>query len=160
MRLTPWRRLLEGHNVGKRPTLRCLSWPLFAAVLVTSLGCPERKVGSGADASVAPPPPKTGPGSIRGEVLFNGQVPPNEPLPKAASAQCPQAPATDERVLVAGGRLRSVVVRISGNPPPDGSAAKEPVSLELKSCVYRPRVQGAVAGQLLRITNGDAIPHK
>lgn len=143
--------------------MRCLFWPLLAAVLVTNLGCPERKrgpdAGSPADASVAPPQPKTGPGSIKGEVLFNGQVPPNEPLPKAASELCPKAPALDEQVLVASGRLRNVMVRISGNPPPDGPAP-EPAAVELKSCVYQPRVQGGVAGQLLRISNGDTIPHK
>jgi plastocyanin len=96
---------------------------------------------------------------IVGEVLFNGQVPPNEPLPKAASAQCPQGPAVDEKVLVANGRLRNVVVRISGNPPP-GDSATGTAALELKSCVYRPRVQGAVAGQTLKISNGDSTPHK
>jgi len=108
---------------------------------------------------VAPPLPKTGPGSIAGEVLFNGQVPPNEPLPKAASEACPKAPSVDERVLVVSGRLRNVVVRISSNPPPNGPAP-EPAALELKSCVYQPRVQGGVAGQLLRISNGDTVPHK
>jgi len=150
-------------NVGRSPTLRCLFWPLLAAALVTSLGCPDRKRGPEAgapDASVAaPPPPKTGPGSITGEVLFNGQVPPNDPLPKAAGEQCPKGPAVDEKVLVASGRLRNVVVRISGNPPPDGSAPG-PAALELKSCVFRPRAQGAVAGQVLKISNGDTIPHK
>jgi hypothetical protein len=144
--------------------LRCLFWPLLAVTLLASLGCPERKRGpeaGPADASVAPPPPKTGPGSIVGEVLFNGQVPPNEPLPKAAIEQCPKGPAVDEKVLVASGRLRNVAVRISGNPPPDSSAAPaEPAALELKGCVYRPRVQGAVAGQVLKISNGDTIPHK
>jgi hypothetical protein len=140
--------------------LRYLFWTLLAAALVTSLGCPERKrgpdAGSPADASVAPP--KTGPGSIAGEVLFNGQVPSNEPLPKAASELCPKAPAVDERVLVTSGRLQNVVVRISANPP-DG-AAPQPAALELKNCVYQPRVQGGMAGQLLRISNGDTIPHK
>jgi hypothetical protein len=142
--------------------VRILSWSLLAATVVTSLGCPERKfgpdAGASADASVAAPP-KTGPGSIVGEVLFNGQVPPNEPLPKAAAEQCPKGPSVDERVLVASGRLRNVVVRISGNPPADGPAPK-PAALELKNCAYHPRVQAAVAGQPLRITNGDAGPHK
>ncbi|HVE86129.1 MAG TPA: carboxypeptidase regulatory-like domain-containing protein [Myxococcales bacterium] len=134
---------------------------MLALAAVTSLGCPERKRGpeGSLDASVASAP-KTGPGSIAGEVLFNGQVPPNEPLPKAASEACPQAPAVDERVLVANGRLRNVVVRISGNPPPSEGSPPGPATLELKSCVYRPRVQGAVAGQQLKISNGDAIPHK
>ncbi len=138
--------------------MRYLFWPLLAVALVTSLGCPERKrgpdAGSPADASVAAP--KTGPGSITGEVLFNGQVPPNEPLPKAASELCPKAPAVDEKVLVAGGRLRNVVVRISSNPPPDGPAP-EPAALELKNCAYQPRVQGAVAGQPLRSSHGDTF---
>ena len=142
--------------------MRFLFWPLLAVTLVTSLGCPDKKRGPeggpSMDASVAAPP-KTGPGSIKGEVLFNGQVPPNEPLPKAAAAACPQAPATDEKVMVANGRLRSVVVRISSNGPPDGAAPESP-AIELKNCTYRPRVQAAVAGQMLKITNGDTTPHK
>jgi hypothetical protein len=139
---------------------------LLTVAVVTSLGCPDKKRGPegspSADASVAATPetPKTGPGSIKGEVLFNGQVPPNEPLPKAASAQCPQAPALDEKVLVANGRLQNVVVRISGNPPPSEGSTPGAAALELKSCVYRPRVQGAVAGQVLKISNGDTVPHK
>ena len=142
--------------------MRSLFWPLLAVAAVTSLGCPEKKQGpeNGAPDATAAVPPKTGPGSIKGEVLFNGQVPPNEPLPKAASAACPQAPAVDEKVLVANGRLRNVAVRISSNAPPGGAAPAEPAALELKNCVYRPRVQGAVTGQALKITNGDATPHK
>lgn len=139
--------------------MRYLFWPLLAAVLVTSFGCPDRKRGTeSADASVAAPP-KTGPGSIAGEVLFNGQVPANEPLPKAAAAACPQAPPMDERVMVVNGRLRNVVVRISSNGPADGAAPESP-ALQLKNCVYQPRVQGAMAGQSLKIANGDTTPHK
>lgn len=149
------------------PTSQRLWWYLLAASVVTGLGCPDRKTaqadaGAPADAAVAVvAPPKTGPGSVMGEVLFNGQVPPNEPLPKTASAQCPRAPAADERVLVTNGRLQNVLVRITGNaPPPAASAPEQPAALELKDCTYRPRVQGAVAGQVLRITNGDTTPHK
>src|SRR3954467_12866869 len=61
---------VTSHDVGRRPTLRFLFWLLFTVTLVTSLGCPERKLGPeggpSSDASVAAPP-KTGPGLIVGE---------------------------------------------------------------------------------------------
>ena len=98
---------------------------LLALCALMGTGCHESKEGPAgskpADASAAvavtPTPPPTGPGSIQGEVLFNGQVPPPEPL-KGAAAKCAGAPSVDEVIAVKGGRLENVLVRISTNAPP------------------------------------------
>jgi hypothetical protein len=67
---------------------------------------------------------------------------------------CARAGVTDETVVVvdARGGVKDAFVSLSGK----GLASKppsEPVVIDQKGCMYRPRVTGVVRGQSLQIEN-------
>jgi plastocyanin len=96
-------------------------------------------------------------GSIEGEVLFSGQAPAPQPLKRGVDPVCSKTPMNDETVLVTGGKLANVLVRLEGAPA--SPAPTEPVVVDQTECMYRPRVQGAVKGQPLHIKNSDKTLH-
>jgi len=145
------------------------------ATLLSGLGgCEGKRSEPAAPAKVpvpvttkpAPPPPKpaakpapVGRGRVVGRVVFSGQAPERKLLDRSQDPFCEKIEARDESVLVnANGTLRNVLVRVVGleaaaKPPP------EPAELNQKDCVFRPRVQGVVAGRKVAIKNGDATLH-
>ena len=82
-----------------------------------------------------------------------GRRPWTAPLDPACDAQVP-----DETVLVKDGKLANVLVRLTGALP-RVAVPTVPVVIDQQGCTYRPRVQGAMAGQTIQIRNSDGTLH-
>lgn len=114
-------------------------------------------VAAPAPAPVAPAPAPAGKGSVEGSVSLTGTPPTMEPLKRGSDPVCAKTPMNDESALVHGGKIENVLVRIKGAP--NAPAVTDALEVDQKDCMYRPRVQGAVAGQSLSIKNTDATLH-
>lgn len=98
-------------------------------------------------------------GSIRGTIRASGAVPAAKAPDFKSDAFCAKNGATQEDpVIVKDGKLANAVVRIL-----DGAAQVTPpadaVNVDQTGCVYKPRIQGAIAGQKVQVRNGDATLH-
>jgi plastocyanin len=98
-----------------------------------------------------------GRGAITGEVVLSGSPPTMQPLKRGVDPTCAKGAPTDEQVLVRNGKLLNVVVRVLGTP--SKPAPSSTVVLDQEGCTFKPRVQGAVAGQVVEIRNSDGILH-
>ncbi|HKQ68100.1 MAG TPA: carboxypeptidase regulatory-like domain-containing protein [Polyangiaceae bacterium] len=104
--------------------------------------------------------PSAGSGSVTGTIAFAGKAPEAAELPRKADPVCAAKPMKSNEVVVNGnGTLKDVLVRIApgsvkGKFPADGT-----VSVKQEDCMYVPRVQGAVAGQVVSIENTDKTMH-
>jgi len=92
-------------------------------------------------------------------VTFSGTPPAPKLLDRSQDPFCARTKAFDESVLVGrDGGLRNVLVRVldpgEETPPPT-----EPAVVDQKDCVFRPRVQGVIAGQKVAVKNADATLH-
>lgn len=67
----------------------------------------------------------------------------------------------DESVIVGndGGVQNAFVYVRRGAAKLNYPTPKEPVELVQKDCMYRPRVQGMMVGQTLRVINSDSLTH-
>ena len=97
-------------------------------------------------------------GSIKGHVLFEGDPPAQETLKRDSDPKCSKE-KTDEKVVVAKGKLRDVLVRIKNGTTGKHAAPANPVFIDQKDCMYTPRVVGIVAGQKLQVRNSDQTFH-
>lgn len=119
---------------------------------VPAAGAPE-------PAAEAQKPPPAGRGTVVGRVTLSGPAPERKLLDLSQDPFCAKTKAWDESVLVGvDGGLKDVFVRVAdvteqADPP------AEPAVLDQTACVYRPRVQGVVAGRRLEVRNGDATLH-
>jgi plastocyanin len=92
-------------------------------------------------------------------VAFTGKAPEMPMLKRDADPYCAKTKMKAEDVVVnSNGTLKNVIVRIT-NVTGDFPAPKEPVTVLQDQCMYRPRVQGAVAGQSIMVKNGDQTLH-
>jgi len=144
--------------------MRRAQWVALAVLLAAGCKKEEQKP--------APPPPEpvalapagdagpaapAGPGVIRGVVDLTGEPPQMPVLKRGTDPVCAKTPMRDEAVLVKGGKLQNVFVRITQNLP--GRVPSTPVVVDQTECMYRPRVQGAVDGQILEVKNTDPTLH-
>jgi plastocyanin len=158
--------------VRKRKYAHWMAAPLAVAWLVVASGAcdrntgepPERAVAEGeaprAEAPAPEPYVPEGPlGAIEGRVVLEGDAPERVPLRRGSDPFCARTEMLSETVVAsADGGLQDVFVRVHGEElkaPP----SREPVVIDQTECMYRPRVQGAVAGQTLRVKNSDATLH-
>ncbi len=109
----------------------------------------------------APPEPDGPVGVIEGRIVLSGEAPERVPLQRGSDPVCAQSDMLTESVVTGDdGGLKDVFVRVDGGdedlraPAPDG-----PVVVDQEACMYRPRVQGAVTGQTLRVKNSDSTLH-
>lgn len=109
-----------------------------------------------APAAAAPAGP---PGSIKGTVDFTGTAPTMAPLKRDADPVCAKKKMTDEAVVVKGGKLANVFVRISSPVAGSFELPKEPLVIAQQDCMYRPRVVAGMEGQEIQIKNGDPTLH-
>jgi hypothetical protein len=58
-----------------------------------------------------------------------------------------------------GGGLKNVIVRVTGGVSGHYDPPATPATVDQQACMYRPRVQGIVLGQPLKITNSDQTLH-
>ena len=117
---------------------------------------------SKAPAARGPIDPATA-GTLRGVVRFDGTPPPRKEMAIGNSAGCehhPVPPLTED-LIVADGLVENVFVHVKKGlekvevPP----APAEPVVLDQRGCMYRPRVVGMRAGQKLAVRNSDGATH-
>ena len=113
--------------------------------------------GAGTSVASAPAPVVRGNSTISGEVQLVGTPPAMQPLKLGADPICASESSYDEQVIAPGGRLSNVFVRIADAPPepPPGTT----VVVDQAHCIFRPRLQGAVRGQVIQIRNGDRTLH-
>ncbi len=104
-------------------------------------------------------PVAEGSGTITGQVDFTGEAPEMPDLKRDADPFCAKTPMKAETVVVNENKtLRNVLVRIKPGTV-KGPAATEPIKVEQHDCMYRPRIQGAMADQEIMIHNGDPTTH-
>jgi hypothetical protein len=97
-------------------------------------------------------------GSIKGHVLFEGDPPAQETLKRDSDPKCSKEKA-DEKIVVAKGKLRDVLIRVKNGGAGKHAAPAAPVLIDQKDCMYTPRVVGIVAGQKLQVRNSDGTFH-
>jgi len=149
-----------------------LAW-LTSLALAAALGC-SKPTSSGPPASssssaaaaepsvpTAAEDPRPGVGTVEGTVLFVGKPPPQLDIPRQADPICAAKPMKSNEVVVGpGGALKDVLVRIApGAVKGKFTPPAEPVLVHQQDCMYVPRVQGAVAGQVVQIENMDKTMH-
>jgi plastocyanin len=98
------------------------------------------------------------PGWITGTVKYLGKAPARPSVDRSSDPSC-GAPVESEAVVVAGGKLADVHVRIQSGTAGKHEVPKAPVVIKQTGCAYRPRVVGAMAGQKLVVENGDPTMH-
>lgn len=116
--------------------------------------------------AAAPRPAAAGPrppGVIKGTVIFEGTPPERTQVPRFSDPYCAKTEMLSEDVIVTGGKLKDVLVRIkNGSLPaaaPPAAAAVAPAVIDQKDCRYAPHVFGVVAGQKLAVHSSDATFH-
>lgn len=102
-------------------------------------------------------------GTIKGRVKLSGPLPGNPVIRMGMDPKCAQANAgtrvvQETVVAAADGSLANVFVRLQGTFPQTAVPA-EPVVLDQRGCVYRPRVLGVRVGQVLQVKNSDDLLH-
>ena len=102
-------------------------------------------------------------GTIKGHIRLSGKLPGNPVIRMGKDPMCAQmnrgTQVVQETVVAsADGSLANVFVELQGKFPQTPVPA-EPVTIDQRSCVYRPRVVGARVGQTLQIRNDDALLH-
>ncbi len=110
-------------------------------------------------AAPAVPAIPAGKGVVRGAVTFSGTVPAAADVPPSNDPACEGMAMKDASVLVKGGKLANVLVRVRGTVPGAPAAPSTPVLVDQSKCTYVPRVQGAVSGQPVAFKNSDGTLH-
>jgi hypothetical protein len=107
----------------------------------------------------SPPVPRGPTGSLRGTVTFKGVAPTPAAMAFSSDPACEGMERTDQSVRVKNGRLENALVRVRGEVKGQPSTPVPPAVIDQHQCTYRPRVQGAVAGQPVVIKNSDGTLH-
>jgi len=130
--------------------------------LVLLAGCGKKETAEdqpAAPAAAATPIDPATVASVSGTVKFDGAAPKPAKIDMSQDANC-QGSNTAENVIVANGDLANVFVYVKeglGNRTFD--TPKDPVTLTQVGCKYRPHVLGVMAGQTIKIVNGDPTTH-
>jgi hypothetical protein len=95
-------------------------------------------------------------GEVRGRVRYAGAPPTARALEVTKDRGACGESSPDEGLLVSGGGLANVVVRIAapGAPPPPREAV-----LDQRGCRFVPHVQAVPVGSRLVLLNGDPVLH-
>jgi plastocyanin len=105
----------------------------------------------------------SGRGTIKGHIKLMGKLPGNPIIRMGMDPKCAQA-NRGTRVIqeyvaaTIDGSLANVFVRLQGTFP-QTPVPTDPVVLDQRACVYRPRVVGARVGQTLQVKNSDDWMH-
>ena len=122
---------------------------------------PAANTGSGAGTGAAANTgtPSGPPGSIEGVVKFTGKAPEMKELPKPTDPVCAAAKPKENNVIVNGGGLKDVLVRIVVGGAKAGDVPTTAPQLKQVGCMYEPRMLGVVAGQDIEVINADKTMH-
>jgi len=108
------------------------------------------------------PPAAAGPrppGVIKGTVIFEGTPPERSKVARFSDPYCAKTEMLSEDVIVTGGKLKDVLVRIKNGSLPAATPPAAAAVIDQKDCRYAPHVFGVVAGQKLAVHSGDATFH-
>jgi len=144
---------------------------LGATLAGSTSGC-NKKSEPASEPAAAPAPAATAPaaatlgvagafgtGVISGTVKLKGKAPEMKAV-TTPDPFCARHPVKEEDVLVgAGNGLRNVVVRVVKGATGTYEAPKTAAVVDQSGCMYRPRVQVAMAGQPVQIQNSDQTLH-
>src|SRR3954471_20010498 len=133
----------------------CLVPICLALAAMSAVGCSKKEKESESSEPAADPekptaaekaePASAGFGTISGSVAFVGKPPEAKELPRKADPVCAAKPMKDNEVIVSGGMLKDVLVRIApGSVKGKFAAPDQPVTVKQEDCMYVPRLQGAV----------------
>ena len=140
---------------------------LALAAFACSKGGEKKKIepaGDGDDPGTATQPvvvkPPPGPkGKVTGSIKLSGDVPEMPLLRRGSDPVCAKTEQRAETILKnADGTLSNVVVRVKPGTVPAWRPG-EAIRISQSECMYRPRVQAAVAGQKLVVGNVDQTAH-
>jgi plastocyanin len=137
-----------------------------SAFVIGGAACKEK---STAPAPTAPPaaeapaasnaPGALGTDVIRGTAHFSGKAPEAKAI-TTPDPFCARQGIKEEEVMVgAGGGLKNVFVHVVKGASGTYPAPEAQASVDQNGCMYRPRVQGVIAGQTVQIKNSDQTLH-
>jgi len=113
-----------------------------------------------ATAPALPGAPAPGVNVIKGTVKLNGTAPEMKMLKREADPFCGKVAMKDEEVIVSpAGGIKNVLVRLTRGVTGSYPAPTTPANIDQTDCMFRPRMQGIMAGQPLSIRNGDQTLH-
>ena len=129
---------------------------VWIGIVGSALGaCQCRR--DGTTSSPSPVPTTAGaPGRLTVTAVYDGAPPVPKRIRGDGSATCGNS-LVDESVVVRGGKLANVVVRVLGAPAPP--APSEHARLVQHGCAYRPHVLAIAAGQALDVASADDTMH-
>lgn len=97
--------------------------------------------------------------TVSGTVKFDGAAPKAAKIDMSQDANC-KGTNTAEGVVVSDGHLANVFVYVKeGLGGRTFDTPKEEVTLNQSGCKYHPHVLGAMAGQTIKVVNGDPTTH-
>jgi plastocyanin len=142
-------------------------WSLSASLgLLLLAGCGKKET---AEEQPAAPAPAAAPASapidaataatVSGTVKFDGAAPKPAKIDMSQDPNC-QGANIAENIVVSDGHLANVFVYVKeglGNRTFD--VPKDEITLIQSGCRYRPHVLGVMAGQTIKIVNGDPTTH-
>lgn len=102
-------------------------------------------------------------GTIKGHIMLTGKAPGNPIIrmgvdPKCSALNAGHRVIQESAMVTADGSVANVFVRLDGTFPKT-AVPTEPVVIDQRACVYRPRVMGLRVGQTLQIRNDDDLLH-
>ena len=119
---------------------------------------PAAKTPAAAPAAATPIDPATA-ATVSGSVKFEGAAPKAATIDMSQDPNCKGANKA-ENVVAADGHLANVFVYVKeGLGNRTFAAPTEAVTLDQSGCRYHPHVLGVMAGQTIKIVNGDPTTH-
>jgi plastocyanin len=150
MNETPQRVVSPAHGL-----LLCGALVLLFAACSDSSAPPEQKPVTPVDSATA--------GEIQVRVRFNGTAPPPKLINMSSTPVCANMhpdPVFEQPVDVKDGRLANVVIYIkSGFGDRAFAFPTEPVTIDQRGCLYKPRIAAVMVGQPLEFRNSDPEAH-
>lgn len=151
---------------------RCLVSVSVAVLALAAIGCSKKEKEESSEPAAAEPA-KAAPaaaekaaepagfGTVTGAVAFSGKAPEAAELPRKSDPVCAAKPMKSNEVIVnANATLKDVLVRITpGSVKGKFAAPADMVQVKQQDCMYAPRIQGAVAGQVVQVENDDKTMH-
>ncbi|MSP26680.1 MAG: hypothetical protein EXR75_16350 [Myxococcales bacterium] len=102
---------------------------------------------------------KAGTGVLKGVAKLTGAAPEMKvPKARAAADVCKDKAVVYNAVVAKDGKLKDVYVAIADDVAGDFKAATA-ATVHQSECMYEPRMQGILAGQVVEIANNDAAVH-
>jgi plastocyanin len=133
------------------------------AFYATGTACTKKEESAPATTAAAPAAPSAPPtaaNAIKGTVKLNGAAPEMKMLKREADPYCGRMQMKDEEVIVSpSGGIKNVLVRLTKGVTGSYPSPSTPASIDQTECMFRPRVQGIMAGQPISVRNSDQTLH-